>query len=134
LCWTVAYISFYVKVYVFKIMCTNDCNQNQSLAITTSKFSWMAVFIQLNCYITEISDRKQNTCCAWVIHIKGQNSEAYIVIIFLQHKSFIIPGFDDVITSIPGIYKIFHLTRNKQITFLPWPTKVFKNCFMIFHI
>lgn len=123
-----------VKAYVFKLMCPNYCNQNQSFGIRASKFSWMTVLMQLNCYITEISDRGQNTCCTVVIHIKGQNSEAYIVIILLLHKSFTIPGFGDVIRSVPGTCKIFNLTGNKKITFPPWPTKVFHNFFMIFHI
>ena len=30
-----------VTNYVSKLMCPNECNQNQSFGIITSKFSWM---------------------------------------------------------------------------------------------
>jgi len=53
--------------------------------------------MQLNYYITEISNSGQNTCCTGVIRKNRQNSEADIVIIFLQHKSSIIPGFGGII-------------------------------------
>ena len=78
--------------------------------------------MQLNYYITETSDRGQNTCCTGVIHKNRLNSEAYIVITFLQHKSSTISSFGDVITSVPGTYKILHMTGNKQIPLWPKST------------
>lgn len=84
--------------------------------------------MQLNYYITEISNRGQNTCCTGVIQKNRQNSEAYIVI-FLQHKSSTIPGFGDVIqVCLEHIRSFIWLVTNKS-HFYHDPPKFFQDFF-----